>query len=163
MKIFNIKVTEYGIKKGEKVYPSHYTWDYCTQKRIPYIMIREKIKYSNIDYDLFTVDNGLLFKEGFSIIEHWWKIYEIYVNSSSLPKEKIPRRIIGSVTDNFTIFKKDQESMVNILMKEIEKFVNDYGIIDAKRKMYYDQIKKANEINERRKKYLEELSRTKIK
>ncbi len=52
--------------------------------------------------------------------------------------------------------------MVDILMKEIEKFVNDYGIIDAKRKKYYDLTKKANEINEHREKYLKDLSRKNI-
>ena len=57
-------------------------------------------------------------------------------------------RIMGVVTDNFTIFKKDQETMVNILMEEIEKFVNNYGIIDNKRKEYFEQAKKRNEINE---------------
>ncbi len=86
MKTFSIKVSEYGIKKGKKVYPTHYTWGYCSQKKIPYIIIRPKIKYSNIEYDLLTVDNGLAFKEGHDIIQHFWKIYEDYVNASSFPR-----------------------------------------------------------------------------
>jgi hypothetical protein len=159
MKAFDIKVIEYGIKKGEKVIPSHYTWDYCTQKSIPYIIIRPKIRYSNIDYDLLTVDNGLAFKKGFSLIDHWWKIYEDYVNTSSFPRNRIPLRIIGVVTDNFTVFKKDQEYIVNILLKEIERFVNEYGVIDVKRKKYFEEIRKHNEINDQREKYLETLSK----
>jgi hypothetical protein len=159
MKKFNIKVTEFGIKKGESIHPSHYTLDYCTQKKIPYIIVRPKTKYSNIDYDLITVDNGLAFKKGYSIIDHWWEIYEDYVSSSSFPRNKIPLRIIGVVTDNFTVFKKDQEIIVNMLLKEIEKFVNEYGVIDPKRKKYFEGIKKRNEINEQREKYLENISR----
>ncbi|MFZ4582666.1 MAG: hypothetical protein ACOYM7_08440 [Paludibacter sp.] len=153
MKAFNIKVTEYGLKKGETVYPSHYTWDYCIQKRIPYIIIRPKIRYSNIDYDLLTINKGLAFKNGISLIDHWWKLYEEYVNRTSFPRNRIPLRIIGVITDNFTVFKKDQETMVNILMKEIEKFVNDNGIIDVKRKRYYDNTKEANEIAKSRDMY----------
>jgi hypothetical protein len=160
MKAFNIKVTEYGIAKGDKVVPPYYTWDYCTEKRIPHIIIRPKIKYSNIDYDLFTVDNGLLFKEGYSIIDHWWKIYEEYVDTASFPKERIPLRIIGTVTDNFTVFKKDQEIMVKRLLTEIEKFVNEYGIIDLKRKKYYDDIYKRNEISRQATKYFETLNKS---
>lgn len=156
MKTFNIKATEYAIKKGEKNFPSHYSWEYCIQKKIPYVIIRPKIKYSNIDYDLFTVDCGLAFKKGYSIIEHWQKVYEDYVDTSSFPKNKIPLRINGNVTNNFTVFKKDQEKMVNILLQEIEKFVNEYGEIDVERKKYFNQTKKSNEINSQREKYLEQ-------
>ena len=159
MNTFNIKVSEYGIKIGENIFPSYYTWNYCNKKKIPYIIIRQKIKYSNIDYDLFTVDNGLAFKRGKSIIKYLWKIYQQYVVSASFPIDKMPLRIIGSVTDNFTVFKKDQEKMVNILMSEIEKYVNENGIINIKRKKYFDQINKLNEINYRREKYLEEISK----
>ena len=159
MKTFNLKVTEYGIKKGEKVFPSHYTWDYCTQKKIPYIIIHPKIKYSNIEYDLLTVDNGLAFIKGYSLIEYWWKIYEDYVDTSLFPKDKIPLRIIGSVYDNFTVFKKDQEKMANILLKELENFVNEYGVINIERKKYYDKIKKHNEMSEQREIYFKKLNK----
>ena len=109
---------------------------------------------------MFTVDNGLLFKEGYSIIDHWWKIYEEYVDTASFPKERIPLRIIGTVTDNFTVFKKDQEIMVKRLLTEIEKFVNEYGIIDLKRKKYYDDIYKRNEISRQATKYFETLNKS---
>ena len=137
---FNIRVTEYGIKKGGNVIPSYYTWDYCIEKKIPYIIISPKIKYSKIDYDLLTVDTGLSFPEEYSLVSHCWNIYEEYINKNSFPKNKIPLRIIASVTDNIVVFKKDQERMVNLLMKEIEVFVNSYSIMDPERKSYYDDI-----------------------
>ena len=163
MNEFNVRVTEYGIKKGDVVFPSYYTWDYCTQKKIPYIIIRPKIKYSNIDYDLFTVDNGLVFIEGKSIIEHWWKIYEGYIDTSSFPENKIPKRILGVVTDNFTVFKKDQEAMVNKLLKEVERFINEYGEIDLDRKKYYDEIYERNELSRQADKYFETMKQINLK
>ena len=143
---YNIRVTEYGIKKKNgKIFPEHYDWDYCLKKKIPYIIVTPKIKYSLIDYDLFTVDNGLAFPENKKIIDYWWDIYEKYVEEVSFPKEKIPLRTIGEVTDYFTVFKKDQEVMVEKLMKEIEYFVNEYAILDIERKEYYEEIRKRNE------------------
>ena len=159
MKTFNIKVTEYGIKKGDKVFPSHYTWQYCIHQRIPYIIIRPQIKYSNIDYDLLTIDNGIAFKKGYNFIEHWWKVYDDYVFTSSFPKSRIPRRLIGNITDNFTVFRKDQEAMVNKLLKEIEEFVNKYGEIDIKIKKRYDEIDNNNELSRQADKYFESLNK----
>ena len=139
MSNYDIKVTEYGIERGNKIYPSHYNWDYCVENKIPYIIIRPKIKYSNIDYDLFTVDTGLSFPENNKLIYYWWNIYEDYIKEVSFPKERIPLRIIGEVTNNFNVFKVDQERMVQRLMKEIESFVNKFALFDFERKTYYDR------------------------
>jgi hypothetical protein len=148
MKLFKIKVTEYGVKsKSKKITPPDYTWDYCIKKKIPYIIVKPRIKYSNIDYDMLTIDDGLDFTDGNSFVEHWCKVYEDYLVNSSFPQNMIPVRIIGEVTDNFTVFKKDEDIMVRLLMKEIEEYVNKYGIINSERKEY-SRMAKDNSLNQ---------------
>lgn len=143
---FNITVTEYGIKrKNREIYPRYYDWDYCVKNKIPYIIVEPKIKYSIIDYDLFTVDNGLAFPEKNKLIDYWWNIYEEYMNEVSFPKNKIPLRIIGEVTDACIVYKIDQDRIVKRLMKEIECFVNEYAVLDDERKKHYEEIRKHNE------------------
>jgi hypothetical protein len=143
---FNIKVTEYGIKKkNKKIYPEHYNWKYCVEKKIPYIIITPKIKYSNIDFDLFTVDNGLSFPDNHKFVDYWWNIYEEYIKEVSLPKKRIPLRIIGEVTDSFVIYKADQDRIIKRLMDEIESFTNRYAFLDKKRKEHFEEIRKHNE------------------
>lgn len=138
MKNLNIKVSEYGIKNGKSISPPYYSWDYCVQKKIPYIIIKPKRKYSIIDYDLLTIDKGISFQQGYSIINYWWEQYERYISESLLPTNQVPLRILGVVTDHFIVFKKDQERMARLLMKELEYYINKFGIIDPERKRYFE-------------------------
>jgi len=143
---YKIKVTEYGIEnKYRKIHPEYYSWDYCIEMKIPYIIITPRIKFSTISYDLFTVDNGLMFPDDNKLIDYWWKIYEEYVVDFSFPKSKIPNRIIGEVTDFFTVYKADQFYIIDKLLKEIEYFTNKYAILDYKRKKHFEEIRITNE------------------
>jgi hypothetical protein len=146
----NFTVNEYGIKKKNGlVYPEHYSWEYCMEKKIPYILIHPKIKYTRIEYDLFPVDNGLGFPKQNKLIDYWWGIYEKYMEDVSFPESKIPMRIIGEVTDFFIVYKTDQFRIVESLMKEIEYFTNKYAVLDFKRKKYYEEIRVINELVKR--------------
>lgn len=142
MKPFEIKVTEYGVRsKNKLISPVHYTWDYCIKRKIPYIIVKPKLRFTNIEYDMLTIDDGLDFTEGNSFVDHWCEVYEKYLVESTFPKNMISKRIIGVVCDNFTVFKKDQEKMIGLLMKEIEEYVNKYGMINPDRKEYFQTIK----------------------
>ena len=146
MKRYKIKITEYGIEnKNGDIYPEYYSWEYCLEKKIPYIIITPKIKYSKISYDLLPVDNGLMFPEDNKLIDHWWKMYEEYVDDVSFPKSRIPNRIIGEVTDFFVVYKVDQSYIIEKLMKELESFTNKYAFLDFKRKKYFEEIRITNE------------------
>jgi hypothetical protein len=142
MRSFNIKVTEYGIKSRNKdISPAHFTWDYCIKKKIPYIIVKPKIRFTSIEYDMLTINDGIDFKEGNTFVDHWCEMYEDYLIESKFPKKMIPKRIIGVVCDNFTVFKKDQGKIIQSLMKELEEYVNEYGIINPVRKRYFRMTK----------------------
>lgn len=66
MKTFDIKIKEYGIKIAKTIRPLHYKWDYCVENKIPYIIVCPKIKYSEIEYDLMTIDDGISFEKKIS-------------------------------------------------------------------------------------------------
>lgn len=154
MSTFNIKVTEYGIKRNNKVQPEHYTWDYCVKKRIPYITVKPKIKYSAIDYDLITIDDGISFENESILADFWSKYYDNYIINARLPKDKI-KGTIGARVGWFNVRREDEVEIVSLIMSKIEEYVNLYGIINPETKAYYEQSKESQQIARERGEYLE--------
>jgi hypothetical protein len=153
---FNIKVTEYGImKKNNEIYPEHYNWDYCVKKKIPYIIVNPQIKYSDIEYDLLPVDDGISFKKEDMLSDFFKNFYDKYITESNLPKNGI-KLIGGNRTMLFEIFKKDQNNIIAIVMLKLEEYINKYGIIDPEIKEYYKYTREANKKNKKREEFLKQ-------
>lgn len=156
MSTFNIKVTEYGIKRNNKVQPEHYTWDYCVENKIPYIIVHPKIKYSLVEYEIMTIDNGLTFENERILADFWVEYYDNYVTEAKLPNDKI-KYIGGARNAQFNIRRDDEDKIISLIMSKIEEYVNLYGIIKPETKAYYDKLKISQEIARETDEYFRKL------
>ncbi len=136
MSTFNIKVTEYGFKRGRIVKPEHYNWDYCVNNQIPYIYIEPGTKYSIIDYDLMPIDDGISFEPETLLSDYMEDYYKDYIRKSNLPENKVYSPI-NSRLASFRIFKGDQIEAIQFVMSKIEEFVNNHGIVRPEFKEYF--------------------------
>ena len=72
------------IKKGDAV-KANYWFDYCEKNKIPYVVIKNKIKYSNIEYDFITnIENSaFLNNNSDKIIKEATNIFNKYAGKKS--------------------------------------------------------------------------------
>lgn len=143
MKIINSKV-EYAIYNMDLVTPTYYNWQYCCQKNIPFIEVKPRKKYTRISYDLMSISKGLQFKNS-SFLDQWLPIYDQYRTENSIPL-KIATFVGGELNGTFTILKKDQEAIIDLLIREIKNHVNKLGYINPERVKYYGEIEQLNNL-----------------
>lgn len=173
MGYYNIKVTEYGeyvnvyqeIKKKYKnmdfweyenndyyeiknetiLYPEHYTWEYCLEKKIPWIVIMSfDNSYLEIHYNLNPIDPNLSFIENQICADNIQLMYITkYVQKYKLPKSKISRST-SDLGGHILIKKNDKNKVISLLLNVIERCVNEYGIFDPASKKGFDENEEHN-------------------
>ena len=140
------KVTEYGIVKKHKMIPDYYDFNYCISKGIPFIKATPKIKYSIIEFDLFSINSGLIFNNGDTFQDYWNEFYDNYILNENFSKDKILFQS-SHRTARFRIFKKDQDKILELVKEKIEEFANKFGVIDPDEKRRFDEIERINKRN----------------
>lgn len=95
-------------------------WDICLKKQIPYVCIKNKIKFSVVSFDAFPMlQNYELLADPSNKLA---KLYYDYAKLSSLPSNQF--NCTGSSTClSFTIWKKDAETFANSIYSFIEPFI----------------------------------------
>ncbi|HPI31416.1 MAG TPA: hypothetical protein PLS26_12925 [Bacteroidales bacterium] len=138
-----MKKREFAVCRRNNITPASYTWDYCVQNKLPYIIVYPKIKFCDISYDLLSQNKGLAFEKEHEFLDRWLKIYNDYVKRNNFPRLRI-KHIGGRLHVIFTIFKKDREEILDLLFDEIEKHIKKYGYTDEKLSEHYRKIEKFN-------------------
>ena len=125
--------------------PKEYTYNYCIENDIPYVLINFKSELAYISFDMISIDYGLTFPDSHQFSETWSNYVEKYHMEKEIPPDK-PYYVGGERNGGFYVWKKDYKEIVEELIKQIDAHVKKYGTIDLVRREYHELITLKNKI-----------------